>query len=151
MKRSFLLPNRWKIPLLLLLIASVALFIAGDQLNFEFSWLSYKSNGQGINDISNNNLTDELELTGIIGSLLALCFCAERIEDEYVRSIRLSAWQWSVIINYFFLLLVIWSVYGIAFIGMLFYNVLTPVLIYLVIFYTRLHILPRFGKRGAAL
>jgi len=48
-------------------------------------------------------------------------------------------------------MLAIWSVYGLAFLGILFYNILTPLLIYLVIFYTRLHILPRLRRSNPAL
>jgi hypothetical protein len=144
MKLHFLLPNRLKVPALLLLSASVVLFVLVDKANFELSWLHHESG-----NLSNNNLTDELALSGIILSLLGLACCRERLEDEYVRSIRLQSWLSAILINYAILMLMIWTSYGLAFLGILFYNVLTPVIIYLLVFYFRLHVAPRLSRNNA--
>jgi hypothetical protein len=147
MKRLALFPSYWKFIALLLLAGSIALSIANDKYNFEFSWLSYPKVHH--NDIFNNNLTDEVWLTGLVGSLLILCFCKERIEDEYVQAIRLHAWQWAVVTNYLLFMIATWTVYGLQFLGIVMYNVLTPLVIYLLIFYTRLYVLPRFNRKTA--
>jgi hypothetical protein len=100
---------------------------------------------------SNNNLTDELWLTSLVGALFILCFCRERHEDEYVQSIRLRAWQTAMVVNYLLFLAAVWLVYGSSFLGIVMYNVLTPLIIYLIIFYTRIHILPRLTRNSAVL
>jgi len=143
MKHQLMLPAGMKIPALLLFAASVALFLMVDKANFEFAWLHVGSDA-----FSNNNLTDELALSGVILSLLGLCCCRERIEDEYVRSIRLQSWLIAILVNYALLMIMVWTQFGLAFLGILFYNVLTPMLIYLLVFYLRLHVLPRFSKSG---
>jgi hypothetical protein len=150
MKRAFLLPHQWKIPALVMLGAFSALVIAATAYNFKLGFLDHAA-GLGELDFSNDNLTDELGLSGMILSLLMLAFCAERVEDEYVASIRLRCWQWAVLVNYGLLLIGIWLVFGAAFLGILYYNMLTTLVLFLLLFYGRLHILPALGKRSAAL
>jgi hypothetical protein len=148
MRPYFLLSPKWKIPSLILLLASSVLFVASVPYEFVFPWLHHPVHTSGIN-LSNDNLTDELALSVVIISLLMLAFCAERVEDEYVRIIRLKCWQWAVMVNYGLLMVGIWLVYGMAFIGLLYYNTLTTLLLFLVLFYGRLYLLPVFSKKPA--
>ena len=148
MKRSFLLPNRWKIPSLLMLCAFAALGIAATAYSFEFAFLNRPTHLTGFN-LSNDNLTDELALSGIILSLLMLAFCAERVEDEYVAATRLRCWQWAVLVNYALLFIAIWLVFGTAFLGILHYNMLTTLVLFLLLFYGRLYITPLISRKAA--
>jgi hypothetical protein len=113
--------------------------------------LHHAANLEGPNGLSfsNDNLTDELALSGVILSLLMLAFCAERIEDEYVASTRLRCWQWAVLANYGLLLIAIWLVFGTAFLGILYYNMLTTLLLFLLLFYGRLYVLPLISRKPA--
>jgi hypothetical protein len=150
MKRLTLFPHRWKLIALLVLTASITLFIANNFFSFQFDWLTFHQldSQKGLIVDNNPNLTDEVWLTGIIGSLLILCFSRERIEDEYVKSIRLHAWQWAIVTNYVLFLIAVWTVYGVfEFLGVIIYNVLTPLVIYLIIFYVRLYLLPFLSRR----
>jgi hypothetical protein len=148
MSRHFMLSSKWKVLSLILLVVSAAIFIGSVQFNVDFRCLHHSAHLKGF-DLSNDNLTDELGLSGLIVSLLMLAFCAERIEDEYVRNIRLRCWQWAVMANYVLLLLSIWLVYGTAFIGILYYNMLTTLLLFLILFYGRIYLIPLMSKKPA--
>ena len=132
----------------MLLVISAVLFIATLHYDFVFPWLEHTADSEGFS-FSNDNLTDELALSGVIVSLLLLAFSAERIEDEYVRTIRLKCWQWAVMVNYALLLVGIWLVYGTAFIAILYYNMLTTLVLFLVLFYGKLYLFPMIAKKPA--
>ncbi len=149
MKSAFLLPHGWKLPLVALLTLALLLFVANSVYNFEFAFLSYHAtyhNGVA----TGNNYTDELAISSLILFATLLSLCAERTEDEYITALRLSSWQIAVLFNFGLLLVGIWTVYGMQFLGILYYNLLTPLIIYLAVFHLRLYILPFFRKRMAA-
>jgi len=77
------------------------------------------------------NLTAVLFL---IGGLIII-FSKEKIEDEFINTIRLNALQWAVFTNYLCLLLAIVFVYGIPFFNIMVYNMFTVILIYIPRFY----------------
>jgi hypothetical protein len=77
------------------------------------------------------NLTAVLFLLGG----LMIVFSKEKIEDEYINSIRLNALQWAVFTNYLCLLLAVVFVYGIPFLNIMVYNMFTVILIYIPRFY----------------
>jgi len=77
------------------------------------------------------NLTAVLFLLGG----LMIVFSKEKIEDEYINSIRLNALQWALFTNYLCLLLAVVFVYGIPFLNIMVYNMFTVILIYIPRFY----------------
>jgi hypothetical protein len=77
------------------------------------------------------NLTAVLFL---IGGMIII-FSKEKIEDEFINSIRLNALQWAVFTNYLCLLLAVVFVYGIPFLNIMVYNMFTVILIYIPRFY----------------
>src|ERR1019366_2347204 len=85
--------------------------------NYEFSFLKTPTKF----NLSNNNLTDEFSITGIIISLLMIAFSKLKHEDEYVKHIRLQSLQISVYVNYAVFLLMTFMVYGANYLGVLLY------------------------------
>jgi len=77
------------------------------------------------------NLTTVLFIVG--GMLIA--FSKEKIEDEYINTIRLNALQWAVCTNYLCLLLAVIFVYGTPFFNIMVYNMFTVIIIYIARFY----------------
>jgi hypothetical protein len=77
------------------------------------------------------NLTAVLFLLGG----LMIIFSKEKIEDEYIYTIRLNALQWAVFTNYLCLLLAVIFVYGTPFFNIMVYNMFTVILIYIPRFY----------------
>ncbi len=145
MKDLACFPFRWKYIALVLLFLSIALLVANNNYGFQFGWLNiHVVQGGSISTVvdGNQNLTDELWTTGLIASLLLLSFCRERVEDEYVRALRLRCWQWAIAVNYVLFLIADWLVFGLEFLGVILYNVITPLVIYLLIFYGRM-LLPK--------
>jgi hypothetical protein len=114
--------------------------------NHEFSFLKTHTN---IN-MSNNNLTDEFATAGIIISLLMIAFSKLKHEDEYVKHIRLQSLQIGVYVNYGVFLLMTFAVYGVDYLGVLLYNTLTVLVLFILVFNYNLYIKPRIFKPRSA-
>lgn len=125
MKSKLLLPNRFKwigfITLIPFLVMG-ALYMYG---NYEVVSLEINIRPNGLFSGTNNNLTDEIALTGIIVSLLLIAFAREKEEDEFIHLTRLESWQFAVLVNFVLLLVAIWAFYGFAFLNVMVYNMLT--------------------------
>lgn len=134
MKSKLLLPNRFKwigiITLVPFLILG-ALFMYGD---YEAVSLDINIRPNGLFSGTNNNLTDEIALTGIIASLLMIAFAREKEEDEFIHLTRLESWQFAVLVNFVLLLIATWAFYGFAFLNVMVYNMLTILVIFIVRF-----------------
>ncbi len=148
MKSTLLLPSRFKLIGLILLIPSLVLGLLFRFRDFTFDFLTLTRshsfvNGKNINLDEQINLTDELALTGLIVGLLFIAFARLKQEDEFIHHTRLQSWQWSVLINYGLLLVATWLVHGFAYIDVMMYNMLTV----LIIFIIRFHIVLFRNKR----
>ncbi len=139
MKSKLLLPHRFKTIGILLLIPMLALGIAGQFFAFNFDFLSI-SHTPGFTDIEfQQNLTDEVTLTGIVLGLLFIAFAREKQEDEFISKLRLESLQWSVIINYILLLIATWTIYGTYYLNVMIWNILTILAIFVVRFHIVLY------------
>ena len=102
--------------------------------NYEFVSLEINITPNGLFSGTNNNLTDEIALTGIIISLLLIAFAREKEEDEFIHLTRLESWQFAVLVNFVLLLVAIWALYGFAFLNVMVYNMLTILVIFIIRF-----------------
>lgn len=137
MKQSLLLPNKYKLIGLLLLIPSLILGIAVRFYDLKFDFLTIKNPLKTTDPLSGStiNFTDEIALTGLIIGLLFIAFAREKQEDEYIRSVRLESLQWAVLVNYVLLILATWLVHNFAYLDVMVYNMLT-ILIFFIIRFT---------------
>jgi hypothetical protein len=146
MKNQLLLPRQCRILGIILLLPSVALFIAYFNYNFELSFLAttppLKSDLLG----GNNNLTDEFAIAGVIISLFMIAFSKLRHEDEYTRFVRLQSLQVGVYVNYAIFILLTFTVYGGNYLSVLFYNIATILILFILMFNFNMYIKPRFSK-----
>jgi hypothetical protein len=138
MQPPFSLPPRYRWLGLALLLPSLALGIASMYFDFKWAWLKYGGH-KGFFFAGNQNLTDELALTGCIVGLLLLSFAKTAQEDEYIQQLRLRAWQWAVLTHFALLLVGIWTVYDSRFLYFMVYNMLTVLVIFLLRFYWLLY------------
>lgn len=106
---------------------------------FEFAFLDFRVSTSKMISASNQNLTDEVALTGCIIGLLLMSFARVRYEDEFIHSLRLEAWQWAVLIHFAVLLIGIWTVYDIGFLYIMIGNMLTVLVIFLLRFHYLLY------------
>lgn len=134
MQPPLTLPPRYRWLGLALLLPSLALGIASMYFDFEWAWLD-ASPRYALHLMGNQNLTDELALTGCIVGLLLLSFAKTAQEDEYIQQLRLRAWQWAVLTHFALLLVGIWTVYDNRFLDFMVYNMLTVLVIFLLRFH----------------
>lgn len=140
MKSNLLLPSRFRIIGILLVIPSLVLGFLFRFRDFTFDFLTITQShstvkGKNINLDEQINLTDELALTGLIIGLLFIAFSRQKQEDEFIHHTRLQSWQWAVVINYGLLLIATWLVHGFGYIDVMMYNMLTVLIIFIVRFH----------------
>lgn len=123
--KSFLFSSRWTLPPFIAVLLFTAMFIANTFFNIEFAFLQVNKN---------SNITDEIALSGLIISMLFLAFCREKIDDEYYSKLRLRSWQMAIVVNYGLLLVGIWASYGLSFLALTYFNLLTPLVLYLLLY-----------------
>ena len=134
MKSKLLLPTQFKWIGLITLVPFLilgALFMYGD---YEAVSLDINIRPNGLFSGTNNNLTDEIALSGIIVSLLLIAFAREKEEDEFIHLTRLESWQFAVLVNFVLLLIATWAFYGFAFLNVMVYNMLTILVIFIIRF-----------------
>ncbi len=144
MKNPFLLPNQYKVYgwIAFILFSILGLFCMYGEFKIPGFQL-YSAKDQGILDFNDYNLTNELALIGVITGLLMIAFAKEKKEDEYISYLRLKSWQWSVLISYLILIIITLAFYGSTFFGILFYNVFTLLIVFILKFNISLYLLRR--------
>ncbi|MHA4846643.1 hypothetical protein ACX0G7_20905 [Flavitalea antarctica] len=147
MKSNLLIPSRYKILGLVILIPSLLLGFWWRFYEFEVGFLTIKSSKEGTSVFKDLqlNFTDEIALAGIIAGLLLIAFSREKHEDEFINRIRLESLQWAVLVNYVLLIIAAFLVYGWSFIDVMMYNMLTV----LIIFILRFHLILYKNKTSA--
>lgn len=95
-----------------------------------------KSTYFSINEV---NLTVTLiGILTIVGGLL-VAFSKEKEEDEYINQLRLSSFQWAVLINYIILLIVFLTVFGPDFLYVMVVNMFTVLGLFIIRFHYLLY------------
>jgi hypothetical protein len=82
-----------------------------------------------------SSYTEELIFTGLAIGLLMITFAREKMEDEYIMTLRLQSLQWAVLANAAILLLANWIFYGDHFLSVMIYNMLTVLIIFILQFH----------------
>jgi hypothetical protein len=147
MKTRFLLPNKLKLPGLILLILSGILGIIAIFSNLTWNFLNVKVftiYSQGVSFMGGSppivcafhevNLT--LTIIGIFfltGSVM-VAFSKEKYEDEFISKIRLESLLWATYINYVILFLCFLLFYGIGFFYVMLFNMFTILILFIIRF-----------------
>ena len=134
MRSKLLLPSKFKWIGIALFIPFLIIGILNRYNGFQIEALTWYEID---NDIFTpvQNLTDELALSGLIISLLMIAFAREKQEDEFIHHNRLASWECAVLINFLLLLVATWIFYNEAFIDVMMYNFLTPLIIFIIRFH----------------
>lgn len=143
MKSQLLLPNSFKKPGWVLLIAAIILGIISMSAGFEA--LKWETWVPAIIDeeimepkrffslVHTNIVNTLIGILLIVGGLL-VTFSQEKNEDEFISSLRQSSLLWSVLVNYMLLAFAFLFIYGVAFLHVMLYNMFTTLFIYIIRF-----------------
>ncbi len=145
MKNTLLLPNKFKKLGWTLLAASIVLWIIilfskeGGvpwlELNF-FTVVNKEPLGpQTFFGFSEVNLGFTLIGGLFISGGLIVAFSREKQEDEFINSLRLSAFQWAVLLNYLILFIAFILIFGTDFFTVLMYNMFTTLAFFILRFH----------------
>ncbi|MBA3827433.1 MAG: hypothetical protein H0X33_00700 [Taibaiella sp.] len=148
MKNKLLLPHKYRMIGCILVLPAAALMIAVYVYNFSFRFLrSHLVWNEGA-------ISDKIDFTGTISiiisfiSLFMIAFSKERIEDEYVAQVRLRALQISVYVSYLVLALGTLIFYDFSYLWVLYINMFTIPVIFIVLYQYHLHIKPRISNQS---
>lgn len=153
MEPRFLFPHRFKLIGWIIAIPSIILGLFVLINDFSFDFLSFKIPfryffdeqvfDDSKNEFSSFNFTNEIAIIGSIIGLLLAAFSKVKVEDEYVSKIRLESLQWAIYLNFALLIIATIFVHGFAFFNVVIYNMITPLIFFVVRFHYIL-----FSKNG---
>lgn len=148
--KSLLIPHGFRKVGLILLPFAVILLIAVFMNEYSIPFLNYDSPAITSDpyDIRNHDLTDEVAILLCFISLFMIAFSKERQEDEYLLKVRLRALQISVYANYLVLAVSTLAIYGLSYLYVLYGNLFTILIIFIVVYYYEVHFKARFVKEG---
>ncbi|AOW08810.1 hypothetical protein [Flavobacterium gilvum] len=86
-----------------------------------------------------NNIIDELILCPLIISGILVGFSKVKVEDEMVSKIRLESLVWATYVNYVILLFGLIFVYGMTFLDILYANIFSLLLFFIILFHWKLY------------
>lgn len=148
MKLIYLLPYSFKKVGWLLFLASVILLVLGMMLNLDSSYFTfrvfsvYSSKLFGPSDwfaIHPEEVAYTVVSCLFITGALFIMFSKEKVEDEFIMSIRMNALMWAVLIHFTLLLILFITVYGINFGYVVIYNIYTLLVIFILRYYYLLY------------
>lgn len=82
-----------------------------------------------------NDILDELILVGLIVGGILVGFSKLKNEDEYISKIRYESLVWATYFNYALILFFTLFLYGFSFLGVVFYNLFTLLLFFIIRFH----------------
>ena len=147
MKSNFLFPHKWRLAGYLCFAADVIFAIVLKTLRPEgyvYSDLSQVP-GSGHN-LQPHTIIDQgtrwhndIIILLIIFGLLFVAFSREKIEDELISQIRLDSLQWAAYVNYGIFIICVIFIYGTDFLPVLIFNVITPLIFFIIRFQWRMY------------
>jgi hypothetical protein len=145
MKSRFLFPHKWIIPgAIIFIIGITAHFI--NQSSADPVGAFHKIHPFFLG-ADTQILADDIEyLCSIIG-LLLVAFSKEKIEDEQIVQIRTDSLQWAIYVNYAIFIICTIFINGSDYLGIVAYNVVTPLLFFIVRFKWKIYQLNRAAAR----
>ncbi len=155
MKGNYLLPHSYRkfgwVLFLITLVAGIVLVASDYELEWpQFHTLAIYTDeilGSGSwFQIMETDLGDELISIGLIIGGILVGFSKERIEDEFIASIRLKSLVWATYVNYSVLLFATAFIYGMGFFNVMVFNMFTLLVIFIIKYQWSLY---RFRKSYA--
>jgi hypothetical protein len=100
--------------------------------------------------LSGGLMPEDLTLTAsgvlMIAGMVLVAFCRVENEDEFSTRMRLECLQWSVYVSYALLLAAFLFLYGWNFFKVMYYNMFTVLVVFILRFHWMLHPQKRFAR-----
>src|SRR5665213_876634 len=84
--------------------------------------------------VTEMRLHNDITILLVILGLLLIAFSKEQIEDEQITQLRLDSLQWAIYLNYAIFIICVLFVYGFNFIPVVVFNVITPLVFFIIRF-----------------
>lgn len=108
-------------------------------LNFSIDITSFSKKYSWVTTDNLLILINDVHIIGTIIGLMLIAFSKEKIEDEYVSTLRLESLQWSIYFNFALLILFTILINGFDFYTVSIYNMFTPLIFFILRFNYILH------------
>jgi hypothetical protein len=145
MKTRFLFPHKWMIPgLIIFVIGVIAHFI-----NLS-SWDpvgAFHKTHPSLLGIDTQLLANDFEYLSLVIGLLLVAFSKEKIEDEQIWQLRADSLQWAIYVNYGIFIICTIFINGSGYLGVVAYNVITPLAFFIIRFRWKIFQLNRLLKK----
>jgi cytochrome bd-type quinol oxidase subunit 2 len=149
MKTKFLLPVKFKtigwILLGIAILLSLWINVIGDIpflaqakiLCVYYSGFPFEQNPADGHFFQYHQTNLQLDIIGILAIVgcLFVAFARLRTEDEYISKIRLESLVWATYVNFILLIIAIIAVYGIDFLDVMIYNMITILVLFIIRFH----------------
>lgn len=138
MKTRFLFPNYWRLIGIFFIAAHLILGIMMKVLH----------PGGFSKDINQPEPTamllhNDINILLVVLGLFFIAFAKEKLEDEQISQLRLDSLQWAIYANYAIFVLCVILFNGINFVDIVAYNVITPLIIFILRFRWKIYLLNR--------
>jgi hypothetical protein len=91
---------------------------------------------------------DDIVILLIIFGLLLIAFSKEKFEDEQITQLRLDSLQWAIHLNYGIFIVCVIFFNGLHFIPVVIFNVVTPLVFFIVRFQWKIYLLNRLLNKA---
>jgi hypothetical protein len=141
MKSRFLFPHKWMIPGVIIFIIGVGAHFINQSAADPMS--AFFKNHPVFPGIDAHVLADDIEYLSLVIGLLLVAFSKEKIEDEQIGQLRSDSLQWAIYVNYGIFIICTIFINGSDYWGVIAYNVLTPLLFFIIRFRWKIYLLNR--------
>jgi hypothetical protein len=95
-------------------------------------------------------LLDDVVYLSLVAGLLLAAFSKEKIEDEQIAQLRSDSLQWAIYVNYGIFIVCTIFINGTDYLSVIMYNVLSPLLFFMIRFRWKMYLLNRSLKTEEA-
>lgn len=155
MKSRFLFPHKWRLIGYLCFAADLIFSIVLKALHPEGYAATdlHQVPGTGTNihhdiniGVTQMRVHHDIVVLLIVFGLLFIAFAKEKIEDEQISQLRLDSLQWAVYFNYALFIICVLFIYGVHFIPILIFNIISPLVFFIFRFRWKIYGLNRSLK-----
>lgn len=141
MKTNYLFPSKYKVPAGILFFLLLIIGVYVEAVDFRPEMLDVtlpeflRWTNTPLGKVTNNNFLNEIIGLLAIGSGLVFAFSREKVEDEFVKSMRANALIWAVYTNYILLAIFMLFLYDFAFFWAMMLNMYTIIIVFSIRFH----------------